>query len=192
MKLKFALLLGLLATNAARAFDAAGIEPPLLTHGHQNASGKGCPAIRALKPAELPPPWRAVVTRIVTKCEPMAGMDKEPDAATRTVAILRPGAVFLRGIPVVELRHSSSWAHDDVQHVLDAPYADVAKTVAAYVRARCSADFGPGAMISDSCDPVVDSGDGGFFVKTSELGGTWFHPDPDNPRRSILAVAWSE
>ncbi len=192
MKLKLALLVGLLSTNAVMAFDAAGIEPPLLTDGQQNASGKGCPAIRALKPAELPKPWRTAVTQIVMKCEPMAGMDKEPDASTRTVAILRPGAVNLRGIPVVELRHSSSWAHDDVQHVLDVPYAAVADTIAAYVRARCSADFGPAAMSAETCNPVFDSGNAGFFVKTSELGGTWFHPDPDNPHRSILAVAWSE
>lgn len=192
MKRKLALLVGLLSTHVAMAFDAAGIEPPLLTDGHQNASGNGCPAIRALKPAELPQPWRDVVTQIVMKCEPMSGMGNEPDAATQTVAILHPGAVSLRGIPVMELRHSSSWAHDDVQHVLDAPYAEVAQTIAAYVRARCSAAFGPGARISDSCDPVFDSGDGGFFVKTSEMGGTWFHSDPDNPRRSILAVAWSE
>ena len=193
MKLKLALLVGLLlSTNAVMAFDAAGIEPPLLTDGHQNSSGKGCSAIRARKPAELPQPWRSAVTQIVMTCEPMEGVDKEPDASTHTVAVLRPVAVSLRGIPVVELRHGASWAGDDVQHVLDAPYAKVAQTIAAYVRARCSAAFGPAARIGDTCDPVFDSGDGGFFVKTSETGGTYFHPDPDNPRRSILAVAWSE
>jgi len=117
MKLKLALLLGLLSTNAVMAFDAAGIEPPALTDGHQNPSGKGCSAIRALKPAELPQPWRRAVTKIVLTCEPMEGVDKEPDAATNAVAILRPGAVNLRGIPVVELRHGASWAGDDVQHV---------------------------------------------------------------------------
>jgi hypothetical protein len=191
MKLTIALLVGLFSTSAALAFDAAELDMPLLIHGAEQSSGTGCPAIRALKPVELPQPWRAVVTRIVTSCEPMEGKDKEPDASTSTVASLRAGAVTLRGVPVVELRHGESWAHGDSQYLLDAPYAGVVETLLVYAKARCMAILGAEAK-PDSCAISDDAANGGRMVRTSELGGIRVYPDAEDAQRSIVADAWSE
>ncbi|QEI06460.1 hypothetical protein FXN63_11930 [Pigmentiphaga aceris] len=192
MKLGIAVLAGLLSTGTVMAFDAAGLNFPPLIHGHQHASGTGCPAIRVLKPAELPVPWRDAIARITMTCEPMAGIDKEPDASTISVAALRPGSVSLRGVPVVELRHSESWAHGDSQYVLDAPYAEVFDTMGSYGKAQCVAGLGTDTLAGETCNPEFDSVGGGFRINTSELGGIRFSPDPENPRRSILAEFWAD
>ena len=178
----------------APAIELAGIDPPSLVHGAQQVSGKGCPAVRARKPGELAPPWRAVVATISMRCEALDGPDKAPDARTETVATLKPGAAVLRGVPVIALRHSASWAHDDNRYVLAAAYADVAVTLGAYIRARCVSQAAAAAadVAEDRCTAVQDDSHGGLFVRTSELGGLWLHPDPDDARRTVLAEAWSE
>lgn len=192
LKLKIALLAGFCSVSAAMAFDVAEMELPLLIHGADQSAGTGCPAIRALKPVELPQPWRAAVTRIVMNCAPMEGQDKRPDASTMSVASLRAGEVTLRGIPVIELRHGESWAHGDSQYVLGAPYAQVADKLAAYAKARCATRVGTEAATPEACAPMEDPVHGGLFFQTSELGGIRVHPDPDDPQQSILAEAWSE
>jgi hypothetical protein len=192
LKLKIALLAGICVANAAMAFDVADMDLPLLIHGADQAAGQGCPAVRALKPVELPLPWRAAVTRIVMNCEPMEGQDKRPDASTMSVASLRAGDVTLQGIPVVELRHGESWAHGDSQYVLGAPYAKVAEQLAAYAKARCAMRLGTEARTPEACMPMDDPVHGGLFFQTSELGGIRVHPDPDDPQQSIAAEAWSE
>jgi len=163
-------------------FELAGMDPPTWVHGADKASGQGCRAVRARRPAELPQPWRGLVRTITMQCTPMAGVDKEPDASTESVATLRPGAATLRGVPVIALRLSESWAHGDTQYVLDAPHAEVAGLLGAYIKARCLS----------RAEPMPDEGNGGTYTRTSELGGAWLHPDPDDARRTILADAWSE
>ena len=184
--------LWMFATTTAMAFDATGMDPPVLVHGHGKTSGIGCKAVRAKKPSELPQPWRGAVVGISITCEPMVGLNKEPDASTDAVARLRPGAITLLGIAVVELRQSSSWAHDDSQFVLDAAYSEIAGSLGAYVRSRCLAGAAPQAPAENLCTIAPDAEHGGIYVNTSELGGTWLHPDPRDPRRSILAEASSE
>lgn len=194
MKLRIALttVLWISTTTAAMAFDVADMDPPALVHGLDKASGIGCKAVRAKKNAELAPPWRSAITAISMTCEPMEGLNKEPDAGTVAVAKLRPGAATLQGIPVVELRQSSSWAHDDSQYVLGAAYPEVVNLLGAYIRARCLARAGSQAPTENLCAIAPDAQHGGIYVNTSELGGTWLHPDPRDPRRSVLAEASSE
>jgi hypothetical protein len=174
------------------AIDLAGMDPPTWVHGAEKASGQGCRAVRARRPAELPQPWRGLVRTITMQCTPMAGVDKEPDASTESVATLRPGAATLRGVPVLAMRLSESWAHGDTQYVLDAPHAEVAGLLGAYVKARCLSRAGTTVVVEGLCEPMADEGNGGTYTRTSELGGAWLHPDPDDARRTILADAWSE
>ncbi|WP_198085343.1 hypothetical protein [Variovorax sp. E3] len=204
MGIRIALTAGLCmaAATAAIAFEAAGIDmPALVRHPHRpeaaqgtpgNMRGVTCKEVRARKPAELPSPWRGAVTAISMSCEPFPGLDKEPDVSTDAVARLRPGAATLWGVPVIELRHSESWAHGDSQYVLGAAYADVAASLGAYLQARCLSQAPRAAPRESICNVEPDARHGGLYVRTSELGGVWLHPDPADPRRSILAQAWSE
>ncbi|MBB1601735.1 hypothetical protein A9977_16980 [Variovorax sp. UMC13] len=180
------------ASAGAAPVELAGMDLPSWVHGADKASGQGCRAVRARRPTELPQPWRGLVRTITMQCSPMAGVDKEPDASTESVATLRPGAATLRGIPVLALRLSESWAHGDTQYVLDAPHAEVAAVLGAYVKARCLSRAGTTVVVEGLCEPLADEGNGGSYTRTSEMGGTWLHPDPDDPRRTILADAWSE
>lgn len=180
------------AAAGAAPVELAGMDPPSWVHGADKASGRGCRAVRARRPAELPAPWRGLVRTITMQCTPMAGVDKEPDASTESVATLRPGAATLRGIPVLALRLSESWAHGDTQYVLDAPHAEVAALLGAYIKARCLSRAGTTVVVEGLCEPMADEGNGGTYTRTSELGGAWLHPDPDDARRTILADAWSE
>lgn len=188
-----ALVLGcLLISPAAMAVELGGVDTPQLVHGLQHASGKGCRAVRARKPAELKPPWRDAVVSIVLRCEPVEGIDKKRDATTDAVAVLRPGIATLWGVPVVALRQSSSTAHGESQVVLDAPYADAERTLGGYVRARCLSSAATTVAVEGQCTAIVDEGDGSSYTRTSEVGGIWLRPDADDPRRTILVEAWSE
>lgn len=178
--------------QATPAVELAGLDLPALVHGAQQVSGRGCPAVRARTPAALERPWRSVVTAITMRCTALEGPDKKPDARTEAIATLRPGAAVLRGVPVVALRHSASWAHDDQQYVLAAAYADVAPTLAPYVKARCLSQANASDAVEGLCTAVHEEGGQGFFMRTSELGGFWLRPDPDDPRRTMLVEAWSE
>lgn len=192
MKKSIAVVAGLLLTHSALAFEAADVDLPVLAHGLENASGNGCNVIRAKTPAELAPPWRDQVIDIETACEPMAGIDDEPDARVDAIARLRLGTVTFLGVGVVELRESSSWAHNDNQYVLDAPYATIVGPLSEHIRKRCLAESPAQALPDTTCTIDPEGMHNGIFVRTSELGGTWLHPDASNPRRSILAQAWSD
>ena len=178
--------------QATPAIELAGLDLPALVQGAQQVSGRGCPAVRARKPAALERPWRSVVTAVSMRCAALDGPDGKPDARTEAIATLRPGAAVLQGVPVVALRHSASWAHDDQQYVLAAAYSDIATRMGAYIKARCLSQATAGGVVEGQCTAVHEEGGQGLFMRTSELGGLWLRPDPDDAHRTVLAEAWSE
>lgn len=182
-----------LAGVSAAPLEVLDIKGPTLAHGGDQTSGKGCAPVHAGRLDELKPPWRGRVARISVKCEPMPGIDGEPDASIAAVAVLKPGTVALQGIAVVELRTSESWAHGETNYVLKARYDAIADKLTAHVRRQCLAGWkqteaAPGGW----CAVSADAEHRGVFIQTGELGGIWLHPDPDDSARTIYADAWSE
>ncbi|MES2056069.1 MAG: hypothetical protein V4564_09035 [Pseudomonadota bacterium] len=70
-----------LAGATSTPLDVLDINGPALAHGDDPTSGKGCTPVRAKRLDELPPPWRGWVARISVSCEPMPGIDGDPDTA---------------------------------------------------------------------------------------------------------------
>lgn len=186
------LIAALAACGDAAAFEAADLHVPAMVRGADRTSGKGCQPVRALRPAELPRPWRDAVRTITLRCEPMRGLDGEPDAQLVVRAELRPGAVTLAGVPVAALHLDNSWAHSDSQYLLDAPYAEVRPVLQVLMRSRCLRLWPVWPVPPGVCEAVPDSEHGGLYMRTSELGGTWLHADAKDPKRTVYADASSE
>lgn len=182
-----------LAGASAAPLDVLDVKGPVLAHGGDQTSGKGCAPVRALRLDELKPPWRGRVARISVDCAPMPGIDGEPDASVSTVAVLKPGTATLRGIAVIELHSSESWAHGETEYVLKTRYDAVVDTLSAHIRRQCLADWKLTETVPGGwCVVSADAEHHGIYVGTGELGGIWLHPDPGDPARTIYAEAWSE
>lgn len=152
-----------------------------------------CDRIRPRRIDELDPRWRRIVQRIHLECEPLAALqDGEADTiATVVTAYLRAGTARLLDSPVAELRLMDSDLWSDHQYVLDAPYHEIVDSLQTLLVARCQATRDdPAALARHDCK-VTRTGHG-MFIDSSAVGGSWVHPDPHDPRRTVYAEAWAE
>lgn len=177
---------------AAQPVEFIGEDFPSILEGQSEISGKGCSAVRGLKPAEVTGPWAGRIARITMTCKPMPGIDGEPDGSVDAVATVKPGAATFGGVAVAEIRLSESWAHTDSQYVLNGRFEAIGPELIKKVQARCRKRLGVTVEAEAAACPFDrDATFGGYFIG-SEGGGTWLHADTDNPSRTIYAEAWSE
>lgn len=152
-----------------------------------------CDAVRALRLDELDEIWKPMLAKIALTCEVGTGIEGEPDANTTVVATLKPKAAHFGGAPVVEVRMMDSAWGNDYQYVLDARFRAIKPRLTSAIRAHCLAVRGAAPDAPETvCRIEGDMIHGGLYIDTGEGGGLWAHPDPDNPRRTIFASAWSE
>ena len=147
---------------------------------------KACARVRAKRTRELDPHWANAIVRIDYTCD-FEFSDIGEGLKTSATAILRPGAIRFHGIDVVEVRRSASdWGGDD-QYVLAARFDQKGKTLVQTLRKHCKQLYTP----AWDCD-IEPWDEGGFHIRSNELGGYFVHPDPDNRARTIFASGWSE
>ena len=186
------------ATGGAVGTDLVGRPFPsltttLTTTEEMSPGASPCAAVRALRLDELDAEWAPMVADIALSCEVGQGIEDEPDANTTVVAKLRPKAAHFGGAPVVEIRMSDSAWGNDYQYVLDARFGNARQRLSTAIRGHCLKNFEAAADAPDTvCRIQRDGVHGGLYIDTGEGGGLWVHPDPDNPRRTIFASAWSE
>lgn len=162
------------------AFRGGWSFPELLHSPVGLDASPSCRNIRTRHRAELAPLWRSVVDKIALTCRQAQDFDGADMVVTTANARLRPGSAFFAGIPVVAIVLSDTDLGFDHDYVLQAPYEQARARVLRAIEKQLAM---PGRQ---------DSPDGGLFWDTGEGGGAWLHPDPDDPHRTIFAVAWSE
>jgi hypothetical protein len=186
------------ATGGAVGTDLVGrpfpsLKTTLTMTAETHPGASPCDAVRAMRLDELDAEWAPMVADIALSCEVGQGIEDEPDANTTVVAKLRPKAAHFGGAPVVEIRMSDSAWGNDYQYVLDARFGSARQRLSTAIRAHCLKNSDAAADAPDTvCRIQGDGVHGGLYIDTGEGGGLWLHPDPDNPRRTIFASAWSE
>jgi hypothetical protein len=126
------------------------------------------------------PLWRSVVDKIALTCRLVQDFDGADTVVTTANARLRPSSAFFAGIPIVAIVLSDSDLGYNHDYVLQAPYEQT--------RARAL----PSIKKQLAMPCRQDGPDDGLFWDTGEGGGVWLYPEPDDPHRTIFAVAWSE
>jgi hypothetical protein len=151
-----------------------------------------CDQIRAKRIDELDPLWKKAVERIHLDCDDLGG-DAEGIGSVATVATayLKPGAVQFAGIPVVEVRMMESDLWGDRQYLLERGYAEIVDAVQAHLESQCRMrQDDPGLLAQGDCSVLRQAE--GLYLETSEIGGTWLHPDQDDTQRTVYAEAWAD
>ena len=160
--------------------------------------GPHCAHMKVRSVDELKRRWRSVITRIDFKCRDLTGEESGYSSATSETTItllLKPEAVTFAGFPVIELRMRNSELWGDEQFILDAPFTQTGPVLQRHLETTC----GLSKQRLRASDPricVIEEGalwhNGGLYLRTSELGGTWAHPEEGHPQRTVYAEAWSD
>ena len=196
----------LVAGARARAEEAGAPQPMHVTGGDFPAlvmvvpgehaalgldATPGCDRIRARRVDELAPGWRARVARLELDCEDTLADDEQQTLTAVTArAVLQPDRVQLAGQPVAEVRLMDSQRWGDHQYVLAVPFAAAGPRLRDFVEDACLARTLAEESPAAACR-MLATGDG-FHLATSEAGGIWVHPDPDDAARTLYVEAWAD
>lgn len=197
------LLASLSATAAQRALRLDNSDFPALVifqsmPENNTRYGPDCAHMKVRSVDELKRRWRSVITRIVFECKDINGEESGYSAATSETTItvfLKPKAVTFAGFPVIELRMKSSDLWGDAQFILDAPFTQTGPVLQRHLETTCGLSKQQ-LRERKQRECVIEEGafwhNGGLYIKTSELGGTWAHPEEAHPQRTVYAEAWSD
>ena len=160
--------------------------------------GPDCAHMKVRSVDELKRRWRSVIARIDFECKDIAGEASGYGSASSETNIkvtLKPDAATFAGFPVIELRmkHSELWG--DEQFILDAPFTQTGPVLQRHLETTCGLSK-QRLRESNQRICVIEEGafwhNGGLYLRTGELGGTWAHPEEGHPQRTVYAEAWSD
>ncbi|MEL1263616.1 hypothetical protein [Pseudoxanthomonas putridarboris] len=167
------------------------IAPDLADAAHGLSPVPGCDRIRVRRLDELAPDWRRRVHGVQLDCDTATANDAGFETVALSArALLRPGQVELAGHPVTEVRLMDSELWGDHQYIVDAPYGQAAESLRRHVEASCR--LWRLREETDAAGCTMSAVGDGLFLSTSEIGGIWIHPDPENARRTVYAEAWAD
>ncbi len=191
------------ASAAQRALQLDNADFPALVIVEQMPEddtryGPDCAHMKVRSVDALKRRWRSAIARIDFECRDITGEASGYNSATSETTItvaLKPNAVTFAGFPVIELRmkHSELWGDD--QFILDAPFSKTGPVLQRHLETTCGLSKQRlRERKQRTC--VIEEGtfwhNGGLYLRTSELGGTWAHPEEGHPQRTVYAEAWSD
>ena len=197
------LLASLSATAAQRALQLDNSDFPALVTVQpmpedDTRYGPDCAHMKVRSVDALKRRWRSVIARIDFECKDLTGEESGYSAATSETTItvlLKPDTVTFAGIPVIELRMKSSELWGDEQFILDTPFTQTGPVLQRHLETTCGLSK-KRLRESKQRTCVIEEGafwhNGGLYIRTSELGGTWAHPEEGHPQRTVYAEAWSD
>jgi hypothetical protein len=160
--------------------------------------GPDCAHMKVRSVDELKRRWRSVIERIDFECKDINSEESGYSSATSETSItvfLKPNAVTFAGFPVIELRMKNSDLWGDAQFILDAPFTQTGPVLQRHLETTCGLSK-QRLRESKKRTCVIEEGafwhNGGLYIKTSELGGTWAHPEEEHPQLTVYAEAWSD
>ena len=160
--------------------------------------GPDCAHMKVRSVDALKRRWRSVIARIDFECRDLTGEESGYSSATSETTItllLKPEAVTFAGFPVIELRMRNSELWGDEQFILDAPFTQTGPVLQRHLETTCGLSK-QRLRESNQRICVIEEGafwhNGGLYLSTGELGGTWAHPEEGHPQRTVYAEAWSD
>jgi len=171
---------------------------PLENRRTPDESRHDCAHTRVRRVDELDARWQAVIERITFACKDVSVQDAGDENETRvtdTVVELKAGAAAFFGLPVADIRLQDAYLWGNAQFRLAVPYSKAGPILERQLSSTCGLSA---QRLRETPTPTceVETGawwhNGGLYVRTGELGGTWVNPDESNPQRTIVAEAWSD